>query len=401
MVSRPDGKLAQNILLFARTLRSAGMAVGTGQVIDALQSVALTGIGSRQDFYWALRALLVKRKSDVQLFDQAFHIYFRNPRLLERMMALLLPSIEAPEQPRQSAPGARRLIEALGDNDDGPPMEGQIVVDASLSSSTIEVLGKKDFEQMSLEEQALARRLMSSRLEALEKRRVRRFRASPRGHRIDLRKTIRQMQRQGGDYIPLEHKERVKRPPDLVLICDISGSMSGYSRMFLHFAFIMSRRLPVVHSFVFGTRLTNISRRLAGTDADQALADVAIDASDWDGGTRIADCLGAFNREWNRRVLSRGATVLLLTDGLERDPDSDLEAQMRRLHQSSRTLIWMNPMLRFDRFEPRASGIRRMLPHVDCFVPGHNIDSLTGIWQNLLEGVDRQRASMRQLPGAA
>jgi uncharacterized protein with von Willebrand factor type A (vWA) domain len=165
----------------------------------------------------------------------------------------------------------------------------------------------------------------------------------------------------------------------MVLICDISGSMSSYSRMFLFFAHCMTRNLPTVHSFVFGTRLTNISHRLATADADQALERVARDVRDWDGGTRIAESLRCFNRLWTRRVLSRRSVVLLLCDGLERDSESDLAFQMARLRRSCGQLIWLNPLLRFAEFEPRASGIRQMLPNVDVFRPAHNVDSLSAL----------------------
>lgn len=380
MQDQRESRLAENILLFARTLRSAGMPIGTGQVIDALQAVTLAGLESRADLYWGLRAQLVNRRAQIRLFDQAFHMYFRNPRLLERMMSMLLPTIEDAGR-RRSEPAARRLLEALSDAPQRDADEQEIVVDQSLSYSRREILNKKDFEQMSLEEQAEAEQLLLSRLGPLRERPVRRFEASATGRRIDLRRTMREMQRGGSDFIALARKKRRRRPPDVVFLCDVSGSMSGYSRLFLHFAYALTQRLPVVHSFVFGTRLTNVSHRLGGRDVDQAMQQVSADVKDWDGGTRIADCLAEFNRDWTRRVLSRDAVLILLSDGLERDTESNLEFQMRRLHRSARTLIWLNPMLRYEGFEPKASGIRRMLPHVDKFISAHNIESLTKMWQ--------------------
>ena len=251
---------------------------------------------------------------------------------------------------------------------------------------------------MSLLEQREAATLLIHEFEPLKKRPTRRFRADVQGNRYDLRRTLRQMQRQSGGYIPLARKRRVTRSPDVTLICDISGSMSHYSRMFLHFAHALTHQEPVVHSFVFGTRLTSIGHRLEGRDVDQSLQQIARDVQDWDGGTRIAECLGAFNQRWTRRVLSRNSVVILLSDGLERDSALDLGFQMMRLHRSCSCLIWMNPMLRYEQFEPKAAGITKMLPHVDRFVPAHNIHSLTTMWRALVNDPGRRKASHYTTP---
>ena len=226
---------------------------------------------------------------------------------------------------------------------------------------------------MSLEEQAQAKQLLQAEILSTADVRTRRFRSHPFGHRYDLRRSLRQVLRNNGELIELARKRRLRRPPPLVLICDISGSMSAYSRAFLIFAHLMSSRHRVVHTFVFGTRLTNITRRLADKDIDRSLAAISEDVKDWDGGTRIAECLEHFNVEWSRRVLTQNAVVIMLSDGLERDSTSDLDFQMQRLHRSCRQLIWMNPMLRYSEFEPKAMGIRTMLPHVDTFLPAHNL----------------------------
>ena len=203
------------------------------------------------------------------------------------------------------------------------------------------------------------------------------------------------MLRNNGQLIELAKKKQRLRPPALVLICDISGSMSSYSRIFLHFAHALSSHRQSVHSFVFGTRLTNISHRLMGKDVDRALARISHDVQDWGGGTRIADCLERFNVDWGRRVLAGHAVVILLSDGLERDSDSDLEFQMQRLQRTCDQLIWMNPMLRYEHFEAKAMGIRTMLPHVDLFLPSHNLESLAQLGQILRQGrAQSRRASM-------
>ena len=249
-------------------------------------------------------------------------------------------------------------------------------IDRAATWSREEVLRQKDFEHMSIEEQREATRLLQ--LGAREFRQVvtRRFRPSNRGQRYDLRRSMREVLKNNGEIIELSRRARRRRPPTLVLLCDISGSMSRYSRIFLHFAHTLCQRNQVVHSFVFGTRLTNISHRLADRDIDRALTHVARDVQDWDGGTRIADSLQRFNKDWGRRVLTGKSVVVLLSDGLERDSDADLEFQMARLSRCCDQLIWLNPMLRYERFQPLAGGIRAMLPHVDRFLPAHNVDSL-------------------------
>ena len=378
MTERGTGRLADNILMFCRTLRKAGLPVGPGRVVEAMAAVRRAGIDRRDDFYWALRAVLVNDPAHFRLFDQAFHIYFRNPRLLERMMSLLLPTLEAPGEP-VAAPH-RRLLEALSsvsasDRDSGTHVE----IDPSGSWSRREVLRQKDFQDMSLEEETQTKHLLRSEILPSFEVTTRRFRPHPFGHRYDLRRSMRLVLRNNGEFIELARKRRLRRPPPLVLICDISGSMSRYSRAFIMFAHLVSSRRRDVYTFVFGTRLTNITRRLADKDIDKALAAVSEDVKDWDGGTRIAECLERFNVDWNRRVLAQSAVVVLLSDGLERDSKADLDFQMQRLHRSCRQLVWMNPMLRYSEFEPKAMGIKTMLPHVDLFLPAHNIESLLGL----------------------
>ena len=378
-------RIADNIVLFCRTLRQAGLPVGPGQIIEASQAILKTGIERRDDFYVALRSVLVKDPGQARLFDQAFHIYFRNPRLLERMIGLMLPTLLTEEDVGSDDAAVRRLLESLAGEEEPGGDEVVIEVDRSGSYSRDEVLREKDFEQMSLEEQAAAKALLRQDLDVLQERPTRRFRPDRRGRRYDLRRSMQLMLRTNGQLIEVARKSRRRRPPALVLISDISGSMSSYSRMFLHFAHALSSGQQRVYSFVFGTRLTNITRWLAERDVDQALARVAAEVRDWDGGTRIADCLECFNVDWGRRVLSGRAVVILLSDGLERDSRARLEFQMQRLRRTADQLIWLNPLLRFDDFEPQASGIKAMLPHVDRFLPAHNVNSLVDLGHLLSE----------------
>ncbi|MDX1403094.1 MAG: VWA domain-containing protein [Woeseiaceae bacterium] len=381
-----EGRIADNILLFCRTLRSAGLPIGPGQVIEAGSAVLRTGIARRDEFYFALRSVLVNDPSQFRLFDQAFHIYFRNPRLLERLIDMLLPTISRDTDGGNRDQALRRLLETMTQSADVVDEETVIEIDRSASYSRREILRRKDFEEMSLREQSEAKQLLREDFTVIKDIPTRRFRPHPFGHRYDLRRTMQLMLRNNGQLIQLAKKKRRFRPPTLVLLCDISGSMSGYSRIFLHFAHAMSLHRRSVHSFVFGTRLTNISHRLIDRDVDRALSNVAGDVEDWDGGTRIADCLERFNVDWGRRVLAGRSVVILLSDGLERDSHANLEFQMQRLRNSCDQLIWLNPMLRYEFFEAKAMGIRTMLPHVDRFLPAHNLESLHELGQVLQGG---------------
>ncbi len=370
-----QSRLAENILLFCRTLRYAGLPVGSGAVVDAMAAVSAAGIRRRDDFGDALRAVLVKNPAEFRLFDQAFHICFRNPLLLERLLALLLPELEQHRTGDSPDIAIRRLIESLAGSSQLATDQSSPELDRAGSWSAREILRNKDFEQMSLAELQEIQRLLRDERDLASASTSRRFRASTSGKRYDLRKSLHLMVRCQGNPVQLARRRHQERPQALVLLCDISGSMSVYSRMFLLFAHALAARQRWMHGFVFGTRLTNISRWLRDRDADRALQYVSERVPDWDGGTRIAACLERFNVDWSRRVLNSNANVVLLCDGLEHGSAAELEFQMQRLRRSCRQLIWMNPMLRYRGFEPKASGIRAMLPHVDRFVSAHNLVS--------------------------
>jgi uncharacterized protein with von Willebrand factor type A (vWA) domain len=375
------GRFAQNVMQFCRALRAAGLPVGPGRTLAALEAVEAVGIGTREDFYWTLHAVLVSRREHRVIFDQAFHLFWRNPDLLKRAMQLMLPRLEA-EGDQQAEPVNRRVAEALapprrpGEAPDDRDDEPEVEVDARLTWSDREILRTRDFEQMSAEEEARARRLIASLRLPIADIRTRRHLPDSRGPLIDMRRTLkRSLARPGGDIV-LVRKARRTRPPPLVVLCDISGSMSQYARMLLHFLHAVTGDRDRVFSFVFATRLTNVTRPLRIGDVDQALARVGESVQDWSGGTRIAPCLAEFNRHWGRRVLAQGAVVLLVTDGLERDQPDALAAQMDRLHRSCRRLIWLNPLLRYDAYAPKSQGARAIMPHVDDFRPVHNLASL-------------------------
>ncbi|MEQ8283280.1 MAG: VWA domain-containing protein [Parvibaculum sp.] len=372
------GRLAENIVHFARVLRRAGLPVGPRQVLDAVEAVEAAGIGARSDFYWTLHATLVKRHDQHHLFDQAFHVFWRDPKLLDRMMALMLPEIATPPDASREEQ-SRRLAEALfGDGRPRETAEPDLEIDRSETFSADELLRHKDFEQMSVAELAEAKAAIARLRLTQDEARIRRTRPAARGPMIDMRATLRASLRAGG-VIPLRHRDFRHRRPPLVVLCDISGSMSAYSRVFLHFLHALTNDRDRVHVFLFGTRLTNVTRELKHRDVDEALALVAARVEDWDGGTRIGETLRRFNIDWARRVLGQGATVLLVTDGLDRDAGEGVGPEIARLHRRARRLIWLNPLLRYERFEPKALGVKALLPHVDEFRPVHNIASLAAL----------------------
>jgi uncharacterized protein with von Willebrand factor type A (vWA) domain len=385
--ARP-GRLAENILYFARALRAAGIPVGPGAVLDALEAVQAARIGTREDFYWTLHAVFVKRHEHSVLFDQAFRIFFRRRGLLEQLLAITMPQIAVPRE--QEKPPLQRIQEALFSGaaerrEEKPEVE----VDARLTVSDREVLQKKDFAQMSAAEIAAAKEAIRKLVLPLDERRTRRLTPDRHGHIIDIRRTLRASMKAGGAFIDLKYLGPKTKAPPIVALLDISGSMSQYTRVFLHFLHALTENRKHVSTFLFGTRLTNVTRALKERDADEALAACSANVADWSGGTRIASSLHAFNKLWGRRVLGEGAVVLMITDGLERDGDETLAFEIDRLHRSCRRLIWLNPLLRFDRFEAKARGIRTMLPHVDEFRAIHNLDSMTELVAALSRAASR------------
>ena len=393
------GKLIQNIMHFGRTLRAAGLPVGPGKVLDAVEAVRVAGITNRRDFYWTLHAVFVNRRDQREIFDQAFHVFWRNPRLLERMLQMILPEFrgDADEDREKGQEMNRRLAEALksenpGGADPEEPEEEEIELDAAMTWSDRELLREMDFEKMTAEEVLRAKQVIRDMRLPIAEIKTRRFRPSPHGHRVDLRRTMSATMRSGGDEIALQRrKQRTRRPP-LVVLCDISGSMSRYSRMLLHFMHAITNDRDRVHTFLFGTRLTNVTRYLRNKDVDEALVQVGDVVNDWSGGTRIGHCLHEFNRFWGRRVLTQGAIVVLITDGLDREVGAGLAGEMDRLHKSCRRLIWLNPLLRYDGFAPKSQGVRAILPHVDDFRPVHSLDSL----EQLAEAIGRPSLRRRE-----
>ena len=400
LMTESSGRLAENILYFARALRAAGLPVGPGAVLDALEAVDVAAIGDREDFYWTLHAVFVKRHEHTILFDQAFKLFFRRRGYLDKLIASMLPET-LPGAPTPPPPGAQRIQEALYAGMNQREEEKQeIEVDARLTVSDREVLQKKDFAQMTGAEIAAARAAIARLTLPLDTIKTRRLTPARRGHMIDVRRTLRASMKAGGAVIDLKYFGPREKEPPIVALLDISGSMTDYTRLFLHFLHAVTDARKRVHSFLFGTRLTNVTRALKSKDPDEALAACTASVLDWSGGTRIATSLAEFNKKWARRVLTQGAIVLLITDGLERDPDDRLAFEIDRLHRSCRRLIWLNPLLRYEGFEAKAKGIQAILPHVDEFRPIHNLDSLEDLCRSL-SVAGRRAMEGRALPQSA
>lgn len=376
----PTGNIADNVVGFARALRAAGLPVGPGSVIDAMKALQVIDIGVRADVYAALEAIFVKRHEHALIFAQAFALFFR---AAEEWMHML-DSVPLPDHAKKPPPpAARRVQEAMAQpamREEMPQAQEQ---ELRLSVSDQEILQKKDFAQMTAAEIAQAIRAIAGMRLPQAELVTRRHQPDPRGLRLDMRRTIRRSLRTSGEIIDIRKLGRIEKPAPLVALLDISGSMSEYTRLFLHFLHAVTDARKRVSVFLFGTRLTNVTRALRARDPDEALASCSKTVEDWAGGTRIATSLHSFNKLWARRVLGQGAIVLLISDGLEREADDKLAFEMDRLHRSCRRLIWLNPLLRFGGFEAKAQGIKMMLPHVDEFRPVHNLSSIEGLIEAL------------------
>lgn len=393
--ARPS-RLAGNVVRFGRILRDAGLPIGPGKVLAAVEAAALVGIERRDDFRCALEATLVDRADQRPLFQQAFALFWRDPKLMERALQLMLPKAPGLSRPRDdSVKLGNRLAHAFNPPPSKPPEadagEAPLELDAALSMSPREILQRKDFETMTVEELAEAKRMLRHMRLRLPDVISRRYRAHRAGRALDFRATLRLALKFGGEWLVQCRREPRRRPSALIVLCDISGSMSRYSRMLLHFLHAVGSRRSDFHAFTVGTRLTNITRALRQRDVDHAVDDVSRAVADWSGGTRIGECMRDFNRRWARRLLAQGAVVLIVSDGLDCGEGAELAAQMKLLRGSCRRIVWLNPLLRFDGFQPKAAGIRAMLPHVDHFLPAHNIVSLSDLGR-VFSSMPQQRA---------
>ncbi len=372
------GYLLHHLIRFGRTLRAAGVPITPGQMMALVRALEWIPLGDREAFYHAARCTLICRREDLETFNRIFHWFWRNPLMGGQLPPGLLSTALGPIRRRENRPRPAEVGHSSSpgphpENPEAPPM---VLADRAMTYSPIEILRRKQFERFSEEEIQIARRLMARLRWRIHERETRRLRPGPKGDHLDLRRTVRRSLRHYGEWVRLLWRARKRKPRPLVVLCDISGSMERYARMLLHFLHALSHTRRQVETFVFGTRLTRITRCLRYRDLDQALQEVGRTVMDWSGGTRIGECLHAFNRDWARRVLGRGAVVMIISDGWDRGDIDLLRREMERLQKSCYRLIWLNPLLGIPGYQPLTRGMQAALPYIDDFLPVHNLASL-------------------------
>jgi uncharacterized protein len=387
----PSGNLLHNLILFGRLLRGLGLDVNPGRMMDVYEALGLIRIGYRPDFYHTLRSLLVHSYQDIPLFDQAFYSFWRKP-VEGYMFSFDSPPPPKPKKPVLVTPS---LAPDLPPENEPPEAQDTPFVEVTVTYSDNEVLRRKDFSEMTGDELAAVKEMMATLIWRLGQRRTRRKHPGM-GQFVDLRRTVRKNLRYGGEILNWATREPKYKPRPLVVIADVSGSMERYTRLLLHFIYGLTMGLhQPVESFVFSTQLTRITRQLHSKDIDHALREVSLSVNDWSGGTRIGDTLKDFNYHWARRVLGRGAIVLLISDGWDRGDVKLLADEMARLQRSAHRLIWLNPLLGSPDYEPLTRGMQAALPYIDDFLPVHNLASLEDLAKHLAS-LDNRRAERRQ-----
>lgn len=402
--SAPGAELVERIVAFGRYLRLVGVHVTPGQVMTLLGAVEQVGL-QRVDFKSAARTTLVTRKEDGPLFDQAFDRYWRRSTFArdedadDSASALPPPEGGDTDESELPPPAGRRqqhadeeLERRMGQRElrEGEEQDEDAEPDSRLTYSASEVLKQKDFAQFTPEEVEQAKLLMQRITWKIGQRRSRRTARASKGRYLDLRRSLRANMKYGGEPVELARRRQKTKPRQLVLICDISGSMDRYSRLLLQFLHTVENGLNRVEVFVFGTRLTRVTRQLRVRDIDAALTRVSKEVQDWAGGTRIGESLLTFNTQWARRVLGRGAIVLIISDGWDRGDVDLLTHEMARLQRYAFRLIWLNPLLGSPTYQPLTRGIQAALPFVDDFLPVHNLDSLESLALALAEVTSRR-----------
>ncbi|MDC0074286.1 VWA domain-containing protein [Alphaproteobacteria bacterium] len=366
----------KNIIYFARILRKAGFNIGTREILLSIDSIRIINISNKEDFFWALHSVFVNKKADSYIFKLAFEIFWKKSIInLPQNNSLINNAINSNEVENYN----QRIAHAFFNNSGEEKKTNEIKeksLNYTLTHSNKEKLKKIDFETMNKEELDSAKKAINSFNLSFTKITTRRFKKSKTGKYIDINTTIKSATKNLNSGILLNYKSKIRTPPPLVVICDISGSMSKYSRMFMHFMHAISNKKSKVFTFVFGTRLTNITHNLKHSDVDLALDKVSKQVKDWSGGTRMNSCMHEFNIKWAKRVLSHGSIVLMMSDGLDRENNLNLGKEIKRIKDSCRHLIWLNPLLRYEKYEPIASGAASIYPYVDELKTIHNIDSM-------------------------
>jgi uncharacterized protein len=400
-----SGNLLHNMVLFGRLLRALGLDINPGRMIDLVQALQHIEIGQRSDFYYTCRSLLVHHKDDLPLFDEAFNLFWYKMWKEGIPIDLFAQPLNRPQpQTILVPPPLKEEKETADDDPFGEDDSEQTIIEVTKTYSVREQLRHKDFSQLSAEEVQAVKRVMAQLVWQLGQRRSRR-RQPGQGHWLDFRRSLRRNLRYGGEMLQWSRREYKYKPRPLVVIADISGSMERYTALLLHFLYSLAEGLAQpVESFVFSTRLTRTTRQLRGRDIERALAEVSASVTDWAGGTRIGAAIKTFNFEWGRRVLGQGAVVILISDGWDRGEPALLQAEMARLQRSCHRLIWLNPLLGSAQYEPLTRGMQAALPHIDDFLPVHNLASLEDLAHHLASLTDEKRPLRRHqitLTGAA
>jgi uncharacterized protein len=379
-IKNQETKILDNILRFIRLLRKSGVNVGNQSSIDTLRSIKILKIGNRKEFYWALFSNLINRNEDKEIFDQCFYLFWQNPKIMEQMFNLLLPQIGKQKAPENNKKTIKRINELLQkpNIDKKEDKKDEIVFDAQMSWSNKSTIKSKDFEMMSLDEINIAKQEIKKLLISFKKQKTRRWNKFNRGLKISPKDTIKKGIKNNG-LVNLVYKNKLEKPKPLVILIDISGSMETYSRMMLFFSHLLIEYNKNIEVFVFGTKLNKVTKFLNNKDIDNSLYKIGISVTDWAAGTKIASSINDFNQNWARRTLTHNQTLLLISDGLERDDENNLETEIKRLSMFSSNLIWLNPLLRYNDFEPKVKSIKTILKQVDKFIPIHNVNSIENL----------------------
>ena len=388
-------KLDKNVIFFARLLRASGISLSSDSILEAIESIKLVGIENKKSFFYALQTCLIKRPEDMKIFAQAFSLFWQNPKFRDRIRELLLPQTRMQGAEEEKEELAKRIQDTLSTPENSKSRvveEETLLIDTSGTASDNQLFKDKDFEMMSKDELQMASQSIKELLIKIPRRPFRRSENSSLGKQVSTRESLREAKRNFGSVLPkLVKKKEVSRP--VIVLLDISGSMENYSRMMIHFVHNLMQRHKKVHAFLFGTKLTNISFHIKNKDIDVALKEISKATNDWAGGTRIRDSIFTFNKKWVRRVSSSNSIVFLITDGLDRDHNTDLFNQMERLQKSCYKLVWLNPLLRFKDFLPKSISIKRILLNVDAFFPIHSIESMRNLTSLISKNLEKEQSN--------
>ena len=384
-INADQTKLLDNILRFIRLLRKSGIKIGNQSSIDTLKSIKLLKIGNRKEFYWALYSNLINRYEDKEIFDQCFYLFWQNPKIMEQVFNLLIPQIGTQKSPDTSKKQLKRITENLGKKniDLEKSQKDEIIFDSQMSWSNKSSFNSKDFEMMSVNEIKEAEEVIRKLLKKQQTQLTRRWKSKENGSKISYKDTIKKSIKKNG-IINLAYKDKIKKPKSLVILIDISGSMESYSRVMLIFSHLLMQQQNDIEVFTFGTSLTRITRLLKNKDIDFSLNKIGNFVTDWAAGTKITSSIHDFNFNWSRRILTQNQSLILITDGLERDESKNLDSEINRLSLFAKNIIWLNPLLRYKRFEPKVKSIKTILKYVNKILPIHNINSIDKLVNDIL-----------------